>query len=131
MGKHLEIVTWYTPDLPEPHFVARCRKEVDFMFKMLSDTKRKVIIQYLKDFTGNRIGCLVAYKAKDSNDIKIGWSALNTEKDRWNKYVGLFHAFRRSMYNYSENLPPVVYDEIGAFYDRCLKYFLNSATLVN
>jgi hypothetical protein len=123
MGWHRKVVTWFTPDEPKAKFVTLC-KDFNHMHAVeLDRTGRDFIVKYIKDENKNRIGTLVAYPSEDGNSIRIGWSSLNRVRDRWNKHVGLYHAFRRAESDYSENLPSIVYDEIGDFYERATRYF--------
>lgn len=127
MGWHRKVVTWFTPDEPKAKFVTLCK---DFNYEKaieLSKSGRTFMVKYIKDANKNRVGTLVAYPSADGTSVRIGWSALNTVRDRWNKHVGLYHAFRRAESEYAEDLPSVVYYEIGNFYNRATTYFLKNA----
>jgi len=126
MGWHRKVVTWFTPDEPKAKFVTICKDSNYEMEMELKKSGRHFIVKYLKDEDKNRIGTLVAYPSPDGLSIRIGWSALNRVRDRWNKHVGLYHAFRRSESDYTEDLPASIYDEIGNFYERATRYFLKS-----
>lgn len=128
MGWHRKVVTWFTPDEPKAKFVALCKEynaQVEFN---LRNSGRHFIVKYVKDEDKNRIGTLVAYPSADGTAIQIGWSALNRVRDRWNKHVGLYHAFLRAERDYPENLPACVYGEIGEFYERAIRYFTQKRT---
>ena len=126
MGWHRKVVTWFTPDEPKAKFVTLC-KDFNYLFGAeLAKSGRNFIVKYVKDSNKNRIGTLVAYPSADGRDIRLGWSALNRTRDRWNKHVGLYHAFLRSERDYSEDLPASIYDEIGDFYARATRYFMKN-----
>ena len=127
MGWHRKVVTWYTPDEPKAKFVELCREYNSKRISELNRAGRRCLVKYIKDANKNRIGTLVAYPNADGTSIRIGWSALNTVRDRWNKHVGLYHAFRRAEVEYTEDLPASVYYEIGNFYSRCITYFLKES----
>ena len=127
MGWHRKVVTWFTPDEPKAKFVNLCKDYNYVKARELAETGRHFIVKYIKDANKNRIGTLVAYPSEDGTSIRIGWSALNTVRDRWNKHVGLYHAFRRAESDYTEDLPSAVYYEIGNFYYRATTYFLKNA----
>lgn len=127
MGWHRKVVTWFTPDEPKAKFVELCKQYNAAKSDELWAAGRHYIVKYIKDANKNRVGTLVAYPSADGLSIRIGWSALNTTRDRWNKHVGLYHAFRRAESEYAEDLPAAVYYEIGNFYNRCMTYFLKNA----
>jgi hypothetical protein len=124
MGWHRKVVTWFTPDEPKAKFVALCKEFNAAKVNDLAKSGRHFIVKYIRDAKNNRVGTLVAYLNEEGDAIRLGWSALNTVRDRWNKHVGLYHALRRAESDYAEDLPSVVYNEIGNFYHRATTYFL-------
>lgn len=123
MGMHQKVVTWFTPDEPSKAYVEVCKKSNWEKLNSLLVSGRKCIVLYVRDSEGNRAGTLVAYPSTEGSFIRIGWSALNTKRDKWNKHVGLAVALRRAEQDHPEDLPALIYDAVGEFYGRCMRYF--------
>jgi hypothetical protein len=105
-------------------YIGKCKENVASILK-----DNKVLIRYIKNRHGQRVGVLVAAKPQGSEIPMIGWSLCKVSVEPFNKYIGLIKAFARI----EEGCPfidedtPAIPNSIGAvlpiFEDRIKRYF--------
>lgn len=77
-----------------------------------------MIIQYLRDKKGARIGVLVG------TQVGVGWSKVHKSKDKFNRDLGITIAKgRANSVCQMVGVPTAVTKELPKFFDRCNRYF--------
>lgn len=101
-------------------YIADCADEVENFL-----LNHNVIIKYVRDKKFKVIGVMIA--AKDGNQIHYGWSKLHTQKDRWNRKIGLKLAidrWHRATDGASPDRMPISFNESFEYFrDRAHRYF--------
>lgn len=77
-------------DVNRKEFIEECRREFEEVRK-----DNKVLIHYILDRKGRRIGVLLAAKPVDADGPLMGWSLCNIKRDSFNKYIGIRKALDR------------------------------------
>jgi hypothetical protein len=77
-------------DANRKEFIAECRK-------VFEDTRKdnKILIHYILDRKGRRVGVLLAAKPVEADGPLMGWSLCNIKRDQFNKYIGIAKALDR------------------------------------
>lgn len=89
----------------------------------------KILIHYVRDWRGNRIGVLTASILEKGERPSYGWAMCHPKKDTFNKYIGLTKAFERMVLGSPTDedgkliLPPLVLDTMPEFERRVIRYF--------
>lgn len=96
-------------------FIIRCERNFAHYIK------NKSLIHYLRDNQGRKYGVVAAFcfpTPDDNKEICIGWSKCNTKMgDKFNKYVGLYHAEKRSRYAFDIGTKKISVDFVNYVYD--------------
>ena len=71
-------------------YIEKCKENVASILK-----DNKVLIHYIKNRKGKRVGVLVAAKPEGQDIPMIGWSLCKVSVEPFNKYIGLMKAFSR------------------------------------
>lgn len=83
----------------------------------------KILMHYVKDEKGSRIGVLVALKDSEGV-IQTGWSLAHKNKEVFNKYIGIRKALTRATGGGTYgNVHTLIIGVADEFEDRAIKYF--------
>lgn len=105
-------------------YIEKCKQNVASILK-----DNKVLIHYIKNRKGQRVGVLVAVKPKESEVPMSGWSLCKVSVEPFNKYIGLIKAFSRIeqgcpfISDEEPYLPRSVEEVMPIFEERIKRYF--------
>ena len=111
-------------DKRREEYIEECKKGIT---QALSTNH--ILIHYIRDFRGNRKGCLVAAILDEDETPSYGWSVCHPKKDTFNKYIGLTKAMQRMVLgspaadNGALLLPSSVVEALPEFEKRVKRYF--------
>jgi hypothetical protein len=111
-------------DVNRKSFIDECRADFEECRK-----DNKLLIHYVLDRKGRRIGVLVAAKPSDAVQPMMGWSLCNIKRDSFNKYIGLVKALDRLQYgnpmidDETFFFPTSIQADLVHFADRIERYF--------
>ena len=71
-------------------YIEECRQEFEQLRK-----DHKILLHYVLDKKGRRVGVLLAAKPDGSDQPLMGWSLCNIKRDQFNKYIGIVKALDR------------------------------------
>lgn len=105
-------------------YIAECRADFEDLRK-----DHKILLHYILDRKGRRIGVLLAAKPIDSDRPLLGWSLCNIKRDQFNKYIGICKALDRLQHGNpmidddTFFFPNTVQSLLPYFADRVERYF--------
>lgn len=111
-------------DASRKAYIEDCKREFEEVRK-----DNKILLHYILDRKGRRIGVILAAKPVGGDSPLMGWSLCNMKRDQFNKYIGINKALTRLQHGNptidDETLffPNTVEAEIPYFMSRVERYF--------
>lgn len=87
--------------------------------------EKNMLIEYIKNRKGERVGTLVGVCEEYEDVVRVGWSYCNTRADKFDKTTGVEIALNRAEPQSLDGaeIPVLIKDRLPGFEERCMQYF--------